>query len=112
MNSLIGAAAAAALLFRGISGHSFLYQALGISTAGEGGDQGSGPSSSTVEVQRSLTVGKPAHELYSLWRDPQSLSQLLNLLYLAARGGAGSLFPGDTPLLARGGAARLRDVQA
>jgi len=33
--------------------------------------------SSLTEVRRSITVGRPAHELYAIWRDPQNLATLL-----------------------------------
>jgi uncharacterized membrane protein len=59
------------LLYRGISGHSFLYQALGISTAN------SGTIDHQPEVERSITIEKPANELYRFWREPQNLSQIM-----------------------------------
>jgi len=34
-------------------------------------------NSSLTEVRRSITVGRPAHELYAIWRDPQNLAALL-----------------------------------
>jgi uncharacterized membrane protein len=34
-------------------------------------------NSSLTEVKRSITVGRPAHELYAIWRDPQNLATLL-----------------------------------
>jgi uncharacterized membrane protein len=69
--SLGGAALASALLYRGISGHSYLYQALGLST------NGTGASAETPEVECSITIGKSANELYRFWREPQNLSQIL-----------------------------------
>jgi uncharacterized membrane protein len=33
--------------------------------------------SSLTEVRRSITVSRPAHELYSIWRDPENLATLL-----------------------------------
>lgn len=72
--SLGGAALASALLYRGISGHSYLYQALGMSTAER---EGIGASADTAEVERSITIGKPANELFRFWREPQRLSQIL-----------------------------------
>lgn len=66
-------ALAAALLYRGISGHSFLYQGLGISTANEQ----HGQADNTPEVERSITIEKSADELYRFWRAPQNLSQIM-----------------------------------
>lgn len=64
---------AAALLYRGISGHSFLYQALGISTA----NGTHGQADNAPEVERSITIEKSADELYRFWRDPQNLSHIM-----------------------------------
>jgi uncharacterized membrane protein len=69
--SLSGAALASALLYRGISGHSYLYQALGMST------NGTGTAADNPEVESSITIGKPATTLYRLWREPERLSQIL-----------------------------------
>ncbi|GCE15359.1 SRPBCC family protein [Tengunoibacter tsumagoiensis] len=60
------------LLWRGGSGHSFLYQALGVSTA-----DGSQELPGSLEITRAITIGKPANELYQLWRTPQTLAQIL-----------------------------------
>lgn len=68
--SLSGIALGSALLYRGISGHSFLYQALNMSTA-------DGNKQSAPEVERSITIEKPAQELYRLWSDPQNITQVM-----------------------------------
>lgn len=72
--SLGKAALAVDLLYRGISGHSYLYQALGISTA-DGSKLEEGAY--TPEVTCAITIGKSAEELYRLWRDPQRLSRIV-----------------------------------
>ncbi len=69
--SLSGVALASALLYRGISGHSYLYQALDIST------NGTGTPANAPEGESSITIGKSANELYRFWREPQNLSQIL-----------------------------------
>lgn len=71
--SLSRLALAGALLYRGISGHSYLYQVLGIRTASN-----SDTNDDTPYIEKSITVGKPAAELYQLWRDPQTLAQILS----------------------------------
>ncbi|MBA4067613.1 MAG: cyclase [Isosphaera sp.] len=66
--SLGGGAAALAgggLLYRGLTGRCHLYGALGVNTA-------AGQSTGPVEVRRSVTVDRPADELYRLWREPQT----------------------------------------
>ncbi len=74
-SSLTDAALAAALLYRGVTGHSYLYQMLGVSTAGQIGQ--SHGANDLPEVERSITIGKSADELYRFWRDPQNLSQIM-----------------------------------
>jgi uncharacterized membrane protein len=70
-------ALAAVLLCRGISGYSFLYQVLGINTAGETALQRTESSDDAPEIERSITIEKPADDLYRFWRGPQSLSQIM-----------------------------------
>ncbi len=72
-SSLTDTALAAALLYRGVTGHSYLYQALGVSTAGQGAQS----QDDAPEVERSITIEKPLGELYRFWRDPQNLSQIM-----------------------------------
>lgn len=62
------------LLYRGLSGHCQVYQGLGVSTAKHGG------KADLSEVERSITIGKPADELYRLWREPESLSRVMGPL--------------------------------
>lgn len=66
-----------ALLYRGVSGYSYLYQMLGMNTA-KGNKQGeAGAADGAPVVERSITVEKPADELYRYWRDPRELSKIL-----------------------------------
>lgn len=66
-----------ALLNRGVSGHSYLYQALGVNTANGSKQQETGAADGVPVIERSITVEKPADELYRYWRDPQELSKIL-----------------------------------
>lgn len=67
LGGIVVAAVGADLLYRGFSGHCDLYQWMGKSTAG----------SEQPEVESSITIAKPADELYRLWRDPQNLSRIM-----------------------------------
>lgn len=58
------AAVGAELVWRGISGHCMVYEWLGRNT---------GP----VRVRSAVTIGKPADELYRLWRQPGTLSRIM-----------------------------------
>lgn len=78
--SLGGTAVALAgggLLYRGLRGHCHLYDALGINTAQPAANQQTGASTDAPEVARSITVDKPAEELYRLWREPETLSRIM-----------------------------------
>jgi len=71
--ALIGSA----LFYRGVSGHSFLYQTLNISTAEQQPNFAPGiprtvssiPGKRGVRVQRSMTVNRSAEDLYNYWYD-------------------------------------------
>ena len=68
--------AGTALLYRGVSGHCHAYQALGVNTASadQQSDSGAGQAAG---VQRSITIGKSADELYRFWREPQNLQRIM-----------------------------------
>jgi uncharacterized membrane protein len=67
---LLEKALAGALLYRGISGHSYLYQWLNVNTAnGSGGGQG--------EVERAITIEKPVEEVYQFWKVPENFVQVM-----------------------------------
>ena len=61
------------LLYRSVSGHCHLYQALGVNTAEAGQERQAEASAAEAEVRRAITVGKPADELYRLWLEPGTL---------------------------------------
>ena len=78
-NSLTGDAMALALLYRGVTGHSYLYQALDLNTAnGRKLLQGKQSTDNTLQVERAITIKKPADEIYSFWRKPQNLARIMN----------------------------------
>lgn len=57
------------LAYRGVSGHCALYDALGVHT-----EQGA------VYVEKSVTINRPAQEIYTFWRDFQHLPQFMKHL--------------------------------
>ena len=61
------------LFYRGISGNGTLET----STTGATERHGTETDAEPMEVERSITVGKSADELYELWRDPQQLSRIV-----------------------------------
>src|SRR5436190_18649386 len=76
---LAAAAAGVELIRRGATGHSFLYELLGVRTAdkGQGGETTSVPYETGVRVDRSITVSKPRAEVYRFWRDLESLARVM-----------------------------------
>ena len=60
---------------RGVTGHCYAYQALQINTARSRQQQGS--REYAAEVQRSMTINRPADELYRVWRDPANLRRIM-----------------------------------
>ncbi len=56
-----------ALLHRSITGHCYVYRALGRDTTQQG-------ASTRARTEFSLTIEKPAAELYRAWRDPQHVA--------------------------------------
>jgi len=61
---------AGALLHRGVTGHCYAYQALGVNTARDGSRERTNP-------EKSITIEKPAEEIYRAWRDPQHVALLM-----------------------------------
>lgn len=64
------------LLYRGISGHSYLYRALGVRTT-RGGAQIGEEEAGIPEVTRAITIGKSADDLYRYLRDPECIAQVM-----------------------------------
>lgn len=75
------------LIRRGATGHSFLYEALGVRTAGKG--QGAATTSVPYElgirVDRAITVNKPRQEVYRFWRDFENLPRFMEHLQSVTR---------------------------
>jgi uncharacterized membrane protein len=68
------------LLWRGATGHCSLYQSLGINTAGPRGRHTSIPAGHGIKFEESITVHRPAEELFRFWRDLQNLGRFMNHL--------------------------------
>lgn len=66
------------LLSRAVGGRDRVEQALGSeSSSGSRSDDETGTAGPT-EVRRSVTVGRPADELYEAWRDPDTFSRVVS----------------------------------
>ncbi len=66
------------LLRRGITGHSYAYEALGVRTApvGQGADI-SVPYELGVRADAAITIAKPRPEVYQFWRSLSNLSRIM-----------------------------------
>jgi uncharacterized membrane protein len=67
------------LLRRGITGHSFAYEALGIRTAekGQGAETTSVPYELGVRVDKSVTIARPRQEIFNFWKDLNNLTRFM-----------------------------------
>lgn len=66
-----------ALVLRGVSGNSPLYQTLGISTAEKIGVQ---KGVKGIKVEKSISIKKPPDELYQFWRNFENLPRFMKHL--------------------------------
>ena len=78
--SPLALAAGGFLLYRGLAGNCPLYQALGVGTGGTRGDEAVIPAREGVKVEQSVTVDRPAAEVYRCWRDLSRLPQFMGHL--------------------------------
>ena len=79
------------LLRRGITGHSYIYQAIGIRTAekGQGAATTSVPYELGVRVDKSITIARPPQEVYSFWHDLNNLARFMTNVESVTDLGAG-----------------------
>ncbi len=70
----------AGLLWRGFTGRCQCYAALGISTADEHNDAIGVPAGHGYKLERTITVDRPADELYQFWRRLENLPQVMRHL--------------------------------
>lgn len=73
--SLVGGS----LIYRGFTGHCHGYQALGINTA-DHNDATAVPAQHGFKAERTITVNKPADELYRYWRNLENLPHIMEHL--------------------------------
>lgn len=79
------AALGGALLWRGVSGHCNVYQALGINRAERGYEKGTGsidgvPYELGVRVDEEVPIHKSPEELYRFWRNLENLPRFMEHL--------------------------------
>ncbi len=83
---LIGAVLAAlggALLYRGATGHSPIYDALDINTADDSSAKSGGAAHAhghANRVEKHVTVHRPLHEIFDFWRNFENLPKIMSHL--------------------------------
>jgi len=75
------AAAGGPLLYRGVTGHCGMYQALGINTAPKLAPATSIRAGHGVRVEESMIVGRDAATLYRFWRNLENLGRFMSHLH-------------------------------
>jgi uncharacterized membrane protein len=70
------------LLRRGITGHSYAYEAMGFRTAprGQGADVISVPYELGIRVDKAVTIARPRQEVYQFWRSVSNLPRFMQNL--------------------------------
>jgi uncharacterized membrane protein len=83
------------LVYRGLSGHCPIYQRLGVDAAHleqRNSDPATGaPEFDAPEVQRSITIRRPAAELYALWQKPEIQARIMAHFAQVTGGANGNL---------------------
>ncbi len=80
LGGLAVAVAGGGLLYRGLTGHCPAYERLGLSTAGRRGPATGVPAGRGEKVVESVTLNRPAGDVYRYWRDLENLSKVMKHL--------------------------------
>ncbi len=68
------------LVYRGATGHCYAYGALGVSTAQDPETATAVPAQYGVKFERSLSINRPASELFDFWRRFENLPRIMSHL--------------------------------
>ncbi len=77
LGGLILAGLGGFLVYRGLTGHCSAYQALGVNTA-DHSRQASIPAGQGVKFDESVTINRPAEELFQFWRQFENLPRFMS----------------------------------
>jgi uncharacterized membrane protein len=81
LGGLIVSLAGGALLYRGATTHCPVYEALGVSTSKEDAkDRGMATGIRSIEINKVVTINRPAEELYQFWRKFENLPRFMKHL--------------------------------
>jgi len=79
LSGLLLSLCGSALVYRGWTGHCQMYQALGVDTSHHNSAT-SIPAQQGVSVHQSLTINRPADELFAFWRELTNLPRVIRHL--------------------------------
>ncbi|HET7224861.1 MAG TPA: SRPBCC family protein [Candidatus Eisenbacteria bacterium] len=68
------------LAWRGMSGHSHLYEGLHVSRFAGHGSDANAVSGQAIRIERSVVVERPARELWRMWRNLENLPRFMEHL--------------------------------
>jgi uncharacterized membrane protein len=77
LTRIVGALIGGSLMFRGISGHCYTYEMLGIDRSADGTRAGV-PDQAGHKVVRSIIIQRPREELYEHWRNLENLADIMS----------------------------------
>ncbi|TMD69681.1 MAG: DUF2892 domain-containing protein [Chloroflexi bacterium] len=76
------------LVYRGITGHCWLYQVLGVSTAEKlRSTLVRLPDNQGIKVKRTVTINRPAEDLYRFWEDVENMPRFMKYIQEVSRTG-------------------------
>jgi len=102
LGGLALAAVGGSLVYRGVTGHCSMYQALGVNTADQPGPATSVRAGHGVKVEQAMTINKPAADLYRFWRTFENLGRFMSHLEsVTTQGGNRSHWVARGPMGAR-----------
>jgi len=81
LSGVVLGAIAAELAYRGVTGHSPIYAALGVNTAvSDPNAQISVPHEQGIHIEQSVYVARPRSELFTFWRNLSNLPRVIHSL--------------------------------
>ena len=97
LTGLAVAAVGGSLVYRGATGHCAGYSALGVSTAGRGPATGV-PAGAGQRVEASVTINRPAEDLYLYWRNFENLPHFMRHLRSVKADGGRFRWEAEAPM--------------
>src|SRR5258708_4247140 len=78
VGGLAVAAVGGAVMYRGLTGHCYVYGALGLNTAEPHGPATAIPAGHGIKVEKVVTINRSPEELYRFWRNLENLPRFMH----------------------------------